>query len=161
MTDALFELPSGVPPEDMVVIQNILIGLQSLTSFGGGNAYAADGGGSSSSSNHNNNSHTSEHDRGGGEPLCAKYKVDLTHNGYLIKGAIPHSDIFEVTENDLLYLKGINPARIESAAVARLNAAGPCEVLIRVLNGKQRVMVSSSVSYFTTVRKKQRRILKA
>ncbi len=113
-----------MPDEDVLVVRNILIALQSLGM-----------------------------DSATGQPLCVRYKVHPNESGYLLKGAMHQTNLFEVTLEDLLYLHGINPARIQSVALGRSNQGGPCELLIQVLDSKQHVMVASTTAFFSTVRK--------
>jgi hypothetical protein len=121
-----FELPPNMPEEDVVLLQNILVALQSL---GVDSATA--------------------------QPLCQMYKVDITVNGYLVRAAMPSSDLFEVTHDDFLFIKSISPARIESMAFGRSVHGGPCDLLIRVLDAKQRIMVTSTVTFFCGARKRK------
>ena len=118
-----FELPPSVPDDDVVMLHNILTALQSLTISG--------------------------EDKAGGT-LCQRYKVNITPTGYLICAALPGTDqLFEVTLDDMLFLQGLLPARIESVSVGR-GAGGGVELFIRVLDARQRVMVTSTTCLWTT-----------
>ena len=117
-----FELPPSVPDDDVVMLHNILTALQSLTTTSG--------------------------EAGG--TLCQRYKVNITPTGYLICAALPGTDqLFEVTLDDMLFLQGLLPARIESVSVGR-GAGGGVELFIRVLDARQRVMVTSTTCLWTT-----------
>jgi hypothetical protein len=121
-----FDLPLNTPEDDLVILQNILTALQSL---GIDSATAL--------------------------PLCQLYKVDLTPTGYLIRASMPTHDLFEITHDDFLFMRSINPARIESIALARSAHGGACELLVRVLDARQRIMVTSSVAFFGAARKRK------
>ena len=126
--DIIFELPPNMVEEDTLIVQNILTGLQSLGV-----------------------------DSATGNPLCVRYKVEPAERGYLIKAAMPMSDLFEVSDDDIFFIKSICPARIDSVAMGRSQNAGACELLVRVLDAKQRVMITSTVSYFSCIRKRKMR----
>ena len=51
--------------------------------------------------------------------------------------------------DDMLFLQGLLPARIESVSVGR-GAGGGVELFIRVLDARQRVMVTSTTCLWTT-----------
>lgn len=123
MTVQLFELPSCIPPEDVLVIEHILTALQNLE---------------------------------GSTPPCVQYKVDLVASkGYLLHATLPAVDPFEITLDDLLFLRSIHPARVERIAFARALPNQPCELLIHILDASQPVMVSSTVVFFSAARKRK------
>ena len=118
-----FELPPTVLEEDVVLLQNVLTALHSLSA-----------GGNSSSSSTNK--------------LCTRYKVEPLEekDGYLVRGSLPaNTDFFEITLDDLLFLQSVSPARITSVAVGR--TGGPVELFIRVLDARQRIMVQSTTTF--------------
>jgi hypothetical protein len=123
-----FELPPNTPEDDLVILQNILTALQSM---GVDSATA--------------------------QPLCQRYKVDRTPTGYLIRAAMPTADLFEITHDDFLFMRSINPARIESMALARSTHGGACELLVRVLDARQRIMITSTVAFFGAARARKTR----
>ena len=123
-TEAVFDLPANVPEEDVLILQNILTGLQSLGL-------------------------DSVHLR----PICTRYKVDLTSTGYLLKAMLPIADLYQLTMEDMLFMHSICPARIESMAVGRsVPGSTATELWVRILDHKQRLMVTSTVSFFSAVR---------
>ena len=76
--------------------------------------------------------------------------------------ALPPNDVFELSLDDLLFLRSIHPARIESLTFARSAPGAPCELLIWVLDSSQPLMVVSSVAFFNATRAKKRcRVLAA
>ena len=101
----------------MLLIQNILAGMQSLTT--------------------------------GSTPTCSKYKIDITPTGYLVHATLPSSttEHFEIHLADLLFLQSISPSRIEHIAVGRRPPNATMELLLRVLDFKQRIIVTSSVCF--------------
>ena len=90
----------------------------------------------------------------GMDPLVERYKVELVATGYLVRAAL--SPAFELGLDDLLYLQSISPARIERVALARAAGGQPLELLVRVLDAKQRVMITSTVAFFNATRKRRR-----
>jgi hypothetical protein len=87
---------------------------------------------------------------------CQQYRVRVWEKkGYLIHAALPSSDPFELSLDDLLFLRSIHPARIESLTFARSTAGGPSELLIWVLDATQPVMVVSTVAFFSATRKRK------
>jgi len=127
--DGDFELPVHMPEEDIIVVRNILIGLQSL---GTDDKLS---------------------------PLCVSYRVDSSFAGYyLLRAVLPSSNLFELELEDMLFIQSINPARIERVAITRSVISGPCELIIKVLDCKQRVMVVSLTNFFATRKLKRQRI---
>lgn len=119
--EAEFELPVHMPEEDILVVRNILIGLQSL---GTDNKFS---------------------------PPCVSYRVDTSFTGYyLLRAMLPSANLFELDLEDMLFIQAINPARIERVAVTRSVISGPCELIIKVLDCKQKVMVVSLTNFFAT-----------
>ena len=135
----VFELPPSVPDDDVILLHNILTALQSLTMTPV--ASTAAGAAESPSS---------------ALLLCQRYKVNITPTGYLICAALPTLDqLFELTLDDMLFLQGLHPARIESISIGK-GAGQSLELFIRVLDSRQRVMVTSSGSLWFS-RKRVRR----
>jgi hypothetical protein len=81
-------------------------------------------------------------------PLCSKYKIDVAPTFYLVRAVLPLSDPFEIQLADLLFLQSISPARIEHIAIARSSSL---ELVIRVLDCKQRIAVTSTVVFHNNV----------
>ena len=74
-----FELPASVPPEDLLILEHILTALQSF-----GEASAS--------------------------PCCVRYRVRIVEGkGYLLHATLPHTDPFELTLDDLLFLRSTPP----------------------------------------------------
>ena len=130
--EPFFALPPSVPQDDVPILENVLTALQSLGTDSGSASGAAVS-----------------------KPLFARYKVELVTTGYLLRAALPQGDLFELSHDDLLYLQSISPARIDSIAIGRSTAGGPCELLVRILNGTQRLMVTSTVAFFSATRKRK------
>ena len=87
---------------------------------------------------------------------CQQYRVRLVEpKGFLIHAVLPATDTFELSLDDLLFLRSIHPARIENIALARTTAGGPCELLMWVLDASQPTMVVSSVAFFSAVRRRR------
>jgi hypothetical protein len=125
-----FELPASVPAEDLLILEHILTALQSF--------------GEEASS-----------------PCCVRYRVRVIEGkGYLLHATLPHTDPFELTLDDLLFLRSTHPARIERIALGRSTSSSACELVILVLDATQRVMVTSDVAFYSCTRsQKQRRLL--
>jgi hypothetical protein len=83
--------------------------------------------------------------------VTSSYKVEtLTGVGYLLRAVLPASDIFEFSLEDLLWIHSINPARVDRVNVCRSSSAGPCEIVVKVLNAKQRLMTVSTLQLSAT-----------
>ena len=128
----LFDLPPGVSDEDAMVLGHILTALQSLAACVQYRVRA-------------------DTAAEGGDTATKKQK-----KGYLIHAALPANDVFELSLDDLLFLRSIHPARIESLTFARSAPGAPCELLIWVLDSSQPLMVVSSVAFFNATRTKKR-----
>ena len=81
-------------------------------------------------------------------PLCSKYKIDVAPTHYLVRAVLPSSDPFEIQLADLLFLQSISPARIEHIAIAR---TASLELVIRVLDCKQRIAITSTIAFHNNV----------
>ena len=88
---------------------------------------------------------------------CRSYKVHVTTVGYLIRGAL-RADTFEIDGEDLHFIASVSPLRVERTLVAR--AAGRNEILVKVLNGRQRVMLADAAT-FIAVKKRRLALLQA
>ena len=88
-------------------------------------------------------------------PLCAKYKVEVAPTCYVVRAVLP-ADAFEFHVSDLLFLQSISPARIEHMAIARRPGA-PLELVMRVLDCKQRIIVTSTVSFSSSQATRKRK----
>ena len=91
-----------------------------------------------------------------------RYRVRIVEGkGYLLHATLPHTDPFELTLDDLLFLRSTHPARIERIALSRSASTSACELVILVLDATQRVMVTSDVAFYSCTRsQKQRRLVK-
>jgi hypothetical protein len=91
----------------------------------------------------------------GSTPICAKYKIDITPTGYLVHAPLPSSsEHFEVHLDDMLFIQSISPARIEHVAVSR-RPPNSIELVVRILDCKQRILVTSSVCFSNATRKRK------
>lgn len=123
-----FELPINTPEEDIISINNVLTALMNigLTS--------------------------SEQERGG----CAvRYNIKIVETGYLLRAVLPATDIYEFSLEDLLCIHSVSPARVERVNVARSHNAGPCEIVVKLLNSKQRIMMVSTLQFATATHKRK------
>ena len=87
--------------------------------------------------------------------ISSFYKVIVTPTGYLIRGTL--ADDFEIDSEDLAFFISVNPTRVERVAVC--NSNGKNELVIKVLNMKQRVMVTTSCSFIANKKRKYTSIL--
>jgi hypothetical protein len=79
--------------------------------------------------------------------ITSGYKVETIEVGYLLRVVLPASDIFEFSLEDLLWIRGVNPARTDRVNVCRSSTGAPCEIVVKVLNSKQRLMTVSNLSF--------------
>lgn len=87
-------------------------------------------------------------------PLCRKYKILTISTGYHLIAKLPSTDIFNLQLEDLLFLQSVSPTRIESISIGR-NANHPSvELSIKILNNEQKIMITSSLSFHTTRKRK-------
>lgn len=87
-------------------------------------------------------------------PLCVKYKVKVVANGYILGACLPSADVFEIDLDDLLFVKSISPSRIDSVCIAKTTAQGSTELLVKILDHKQRIMITRSTSFSATRKRK-------
>jgi hypothetical protein len=87
-------------------------------------------------------------------PLCVKYKVKVVANGYILGACLPSADVFEIDLDDLLFVKSISPSRIDSVCIAKNTAQGSTELLVKILDHKQRIMITRSTSFSATRKRK-------
>ena len=90
--------------------------------------------------------------------LCTGYRVDTAsaQNCFMIRGQLSAGN-FELDLDDLHFIRSASPLRVERVLVARCGEQ--IELLIKVLNSKQRVMLTdASVFYVTTRKRKQAKI---
>ena len=89
--------------------------------------------------------------------LCAAYKVVIlppqqpTH--FLIKGQLSNEG-FEVDMDQMHFIQSASPLRIEGILVAK--TADQHELIIRVLNSKQRVMLKDSSTFYYVSNQKRK-----
>jgi hypothetical protein len=84
--------------------------------------------------------------------MCSSYKVLQTATGFLIRGSLANEDTFEIAHEDLQFITLANPIRIERVALCR--SGGKTELVIKVLNSSQRVMVTTACSFTATKKRK-------
>jgi hypothetical protein len=87
-------------------------------------------------------------------PLCVKYKVKVISTGYMLISSFSAVDVYEVDLDDLLFIKSISPSRIDSVCIARTAAQGLSELIVKILDHKQRIMVTRSTSFSATRKRK-------
>ena len=85
--------------------------------------------------------------------ICSSYKINVTATGFIIRGSLSSiEDNFEIDSEDLQFITCVNPIRIERVAIC--NSSGKIELLIKVLNMKQRVMITSSCTFIANKKRK-------
>ena len=85
--------------------------------------------------------------------ICCAYKIEvLAPQYFIIRGQIS-DDAFEVDMDDFHLIKSASPLRIERILVGK--SAGQNEIIIKVLNSKQRVMLMDSSMLYVTTRKRK------
>lgn len=82
---------------------------------------------------------------------CSSYRVDVVPTGFLVRGLLS-DDNFEIDSDDIFMVGEVCALRIERLAVAR--SAGRNELVVKVLNCKQRVMIAGSAT-FTACKKRK------
>jgi hypothetical protein len=91
----------------------------------------------------------------GNTPTCSKYKIDVAPTCYVVRAILPSSaEHFEIHLDDLLFIQSVGPARIEHVAITKRPPSNTLELIVRVLDCKQRIMVASSVSFHATRKRK-------
>jgi hypothetical protein len=85
--------------------------------------------------------------------FCSSYKIHTTPNGYLIRGSISNDDSFEIELDDLQFITHVNPIRIERVAICK-RGGGNAELVVKILNCKQRVMIATSTTFTATKKRK-------
>ena len=73
-------------------------------------------------------------------------------HAFLIRGLL-HDETFEVGLDDLQYVQTVSPLRIEHIVVSRCSRVN--ELVLKVLNTKQRVMVTEDIVFYVTSRKRK------
>jgi hypothetical protein len=79
--------------------------------------------------------------------LTTGYKVETINVGYLLRALLPTTDTFEFSLEDLLLLHALNPARVDGVNVCRSSSGGQCEIVVKVLNAKQKIMTVSTLHF--------------
>ena len=87
-------------------------------------------------------------------PLCRKYKILTIPTGYHLIAKLPSADVFNLQLEDLLFIQSISPTRIENISVGRNSNHPSVELSIKILNNEQKIMITSSVSFHTTRKRK-------
>ena len=91
----------------------------------------------------------------GSTPTCTKYKIDITPTGYLVHATLPSSsEHFELHLEDLLFIQSVSPSRIDHVAIGR-RPPNSTELVVRVLDFKQRISVTASVAFSCATRKRK------
>jgi hypothetical protein len=85
---------------------------------------------------------------------CA-YKVKTIKSGYLLRAVLPESDIFEFSLEDLLFLHSVSPARVERVNIVRSQSGGPSEIVVKIINSKQPIMVVSTLHFAIATHKRK------
>ena len=85
--------------------------------------------------------------------ICSSYKIHTIPNGYLIRGSILCEDNFEIELDDLQLITSVNPIRIERVAICKCGG-GNTELVVKLLNCKQRVMIATSTTFTATKKRK-------
>jgi len=88
------------------------------------------------------------------QPIVSKAQGPTAFGSYLIRGSLDE-DVFEVSMEEMHHIFSANRLRIEHIAVARCE--GKNELLIKVLNSKQRVMLTNLHSSTFIVCNKKRK----
>ena len=86
--------------------------------------------------------------------VCSGYNVETCKQatGFIIRGTMQEEN-FEIGLEDLHFIYTANPLRIEHVAVSR--CGGNNELLVKVLNSKQRVMMTEDSVFFVCNRKRK------
>ena len=84
--------------------------------------------------------------------MCSSYKIHTIPTGFLIRGSLQNEEGFEIDMDDLHFISCVNLIRIERVALCSCN--GKIELVIKVLNNKQRVMITTSCSFTATKKRK-------
>lgn len=84
--------------------------------------------------------------------LCSSYKIQQIPTGFLIRGNLMNEETFEIDAEDLHFITQANAIRIERVALCR--CGGKTELVIKVLNSSQRIMVTSSCTFTVTKKRK-------
>jgi len=86
--------------------------------------------------------------------ICCAYSVQHTqqNTAFMIKGVL-QEDSFEIGLDDLRFIHMVNPLRIEYVGVSR--CGGTNELLVRVLNTKQRIMITEDTAFFICSRRRK------
>jgi hypothetical protein len=85
--------------------------------------------------------------------LCSGYQVQVAPpTAFVIRGTL-HGEAFEVDMEDLQFIHTASPLRIQRIAVARCGAAN--ELVVRVLNSKQRIMLTDATTFYVSSRRRR------
>jgi hypothetical protein len=85
--------------------------------------------------------------------VCTAYRVKhMKPHSFLIMGTLP-DESFEVDLEDLQFLHKASPLRIERVVVARVGGAN--ELVVKVLNSKQRIMLTDTSMFYVSTRKRK------
>ena len=86
--------------------------------------------------------------------VCSGYRVEPCQQAtaFMIRGTL-HDENFEIGLDDMQFIHTANPLRVEHVAVSRCE--GNNELLVKVINSKQRVMVTEDSVFFVCNRKRK------
>ena len=86
--------------------------------------------------------------------LCSGYNVRvMPPNAFIIRGTL-HGESFEVDMEDLQFIHTASPLRIQRILFARCNG-GSSELVVKVLNSKQRIMLTDSTTFYVSNRRRK------
>lgn len=84
--------------------------------------------------------------------VCSSYKIHLIPTGFLIRGSLTNEEAFEIDMDDLKFIACANHIRIERIAICR--SGGKTELVVKILNSQQRVMVTSECTFMAIKKRK-------
>jgi hypothetical protein len=84
-----------------------------------------------------------------GAASCKSYKIDVVTTGFVLRGRLD-TEVFELDSQDLFLILSISPLKIDRVSVARV--AGHTELVVRVLNSRQRIMAERVLTVTATKR---------
>jgi hypothetical protein len=84
--------------------------------------------------------------------VCASYKIQTIPVGFVIRGALQNEETFEIDSDDLQFIACVNPVRVERIALC--NSGGKIELVVKVLNSKQRVAITTTCTFTASKKRK-------
>ncbi len=82
--------------------------------------------------------------------ICSSYKIHVIPTGFMIRGSLGVD--FEIDLEDLQFITTVNPIRIERVALC--NSGVKTELVIKVLNMNQRIMITTSCTFIANKKRK-------